>query len=227
MNRKTLIATAMLAVLSGGLMASGIPLVVAAEKPAATAMTDDADQSAKETKALKEAVKVSEDAAITMRNVHGARLAIFNGLPDKAQTYIDAAVTRIAATSKDADKYATETKQKTKAGDTYVTFDAILAVADDFVPTKENAEHIAQANRHLRRGEKDKALATLKLGEVDVTVSTQLVPVKFAEQQIEDASKLVGAGKYYEANLALKAIEDAVVIDTQVLAEQPKAKDKS
>lgn len=221
MSKKRLLAASIAAALSAGLLAASSFNVYAGDEPghSATGSTAAATTATPETKKIasktaeKDFVKVSEDAMLTMRNVRGARLAIFNGLPDQAQTYTDAAVARVRATLKDADKYAVSNKG-VHGNDTYVPFDASLTVADDFVPTPDKMKHVAKANEHLRKGEHKQALEVLKLGDVDVAVGTDLLPVKLAKKQIDQADKLIGEGKLYQANLALKSVEDAVIVET-------------
>jgi ABC-type amino acid transport substrate-binding protein len=224
MTKKQLLAAAIAATLSSGMIATGTTSVFAADNPPASTEAAAKDQATNKAED-KDFMKVSEDALMSMRNLHSARLAIFNGLPERAQTYVDAAVTRIGMTVKDADKYALDTKAP-KADDSYVPFDASLTVMDTFEPTAENAKHIAKANEHLHKGEKKEALEALKSGEIDVAVTTSLVPVKFAKEHIDEAAKLVGEGKYYEANLALKAVDDAVVVETFAIDAVPKTKEK-
>jgi hypothetical protein len=224
MSKKNLIATAIIVALSTGLSVSGMTPAFAADTPTKSTAAP-AGQTAANDKQEKEFIKVSDDALASMRAVVATRLAIFNGQPDKAKTLINEAGTRVAATLKDADKYAVATDEPT-TDDMYVPFDANLTVAEGFVPTPEKMKHIAKANEHLHKGERQKALEVLKLGEVDVAVTAKMVPVKLAKKQIEEATKLIGEGKYYEANLALKAIDDAIVVDTFAVDSVPKVKTK-
>jgi ABC-type amino acid transport substrate-binding protein len=225
MIKKQLLAAAIAATLSTAMIASGTTSVFAAEDPSASAEASAKDQATNDA-AEEDFVKVSEDALVSMRDLSGARLAIFNGQPEGARTYVDAAVTRIGAAVQDADKFALDTKAP-KADDSYVPFDANLTVLHAFEPTAEKAKHIAKANEHLHKGEKQDAMEALKLGEIDVAVTTSLVPVKFAKEHIDQAAKLVGEHKYYEANLALKAVEDAVVVETYAIDAVPKTKPKA
>jgi len=217
MIKKKLKTAALLAVITAGLAATALtPLVAAELQHQAT------DKTAEQMKAEQDSFKVSEDALMTMRNVGGARLAIFNGTPDRAQLYADAAVTRADATLKDADKYAVDIKASAKNGDKYVPFNTDLTVAETFKPTKENLEHISMANRHMQKGETKKAIETLKVNGIDVAMTAELLPVQSAKTHIEDAAKLIGEGKYYEANLALKAVENSVVTEMFDTGAMPK-----
>jgi hypothetical protein len=234
MTKKQFLAATIAAALSTGMIASNMTSVFAAggspeskEAPAKeqAKSAEPSQEKAKSEAADEDFVKVSEDALMSMRDMRSARLAIFNGQPERARTYVDAAVTRIAATDKDAEKYTLQTKEP-KENDRYVPFDANLTVMDTYEPSEANAEHIAKANEHLRKGEKKEAMDVLKLGEIDVAVTTSLVPVKLAKEHIDEAAKLIGEGKYYEANLVLKAVDDAVVVETFAINDLPKAKEK-
>lgn len=222
MNKKSIMAAAVVAALSTGVVTSALHPVFAADTQAKAAETQAEQKTAEQ-----DLIKVSEDALATMRNVHGARLAIFNGSPDKAQTYADAAEARVAAAMKDVDQYALDVKKPVKDDEEFVPFNASLAVAETVVPDEAKMKTIAQANEHLHKGETKKAIEVLKLGEIDVALTTELVPLKLAKAHIDDASKLIGEGKYYEANLALKAVEDAVLIETYAIDEVPPLKGKS
>ena len=215
MKKKALLVTAIAAAVSTGFIATGVTEVMAA--------TDQTQETSAKT-AEKDLVKVSNDAMMVMRSLRGARFAIFDGQPAEARKDVDAAVTEIANTVRDADKFAVDTKTPARKDDTYVPYDATLTVADTFIPTEENKKHIAKANEHLQKGQKKEALEALKLGNVDVAFTTWLIPVKFAQQHINDAAKLIADGKYYEANLALKAVDDAVVAELIGVDETPKPK---
>lgn len=225
MNKKGLLAAAVATALSTGLVATKLTGVLAAETQPKETSTKAAEQPISKA-AEQDLIKVSKDAAMTMRSLRGSRFAIFNGQPDEAKRDVDAAVTEIANTVKDAEKYAVDVKAKVQ-DDWYVPYDASLTVADTFVPTEEKMKHIAKANEHLHKGEKKQALEVLKVGNVDVAFATSLMPSKFAQKHIDDAAKLLDEGKYYEANLELKAVEDAVVIETFGIDETPQGKEPS
>lgn len=236
MFKRRLLPATIAAILTTGIAAAGITPVFAMghadAKNAAnnTQITDknatknkDTKETAKEKKTDDDLVKVSQDALISLRDLRSARFAIFNGDPDEAQTYVDAAKTRIDVANSEAKKYALDIKAPKKE-DLYVPFDASLTVLDTYQPNDKKAKQIAKANKHLSKGEQKKALDTLKLSDINVAVSTGLLPVKFARTSIDKASDLVRQGKYYEANLALKEVDDAVVIHTFDVDHLPKAK---
>ncbi len=222
MNRKTRLAAAIAVALSTAIVASAITPVFAQE-----GNTHPATSETQYPAADKDLIAVSEDALLAMRDVRAARLAIFNGLPKKARTYTDAAAARMAAALKDVARYALDIKQPLKGGEAYVPFDASLAVVETGMLGEEKMQHVSKANEHLHKGETKKAVEVLKLGEIDVVLTTRLVPLKAAEQGIQNAVKLVSEGKYYEANIALKAVEDAVLVETFGIDAVPKVKGHS
>ena len=221
MIKKKLLAAAAAVTLSTGMITAVTTSVFAAETKSATTEASENSRAAQE-----DFIKVSKDAVTSMHDVHGARLAIFNGQPEKALTFVDAAVTRIDAAVKDADKFALDTKAP-KTDDSYVPFDANLTVLNSYEPTKEKDEHISKANAHLHQGKKKEAIEELKLAEIDVAVTTSMVPIKFAKEHIDQAAQLVADHKYYEANLVLKAVDDAVVVETYAIDALPKTKEKA
>jgi hypothetical protein len=223
MNTKTLTAMAVAATLSTGIITTVAQPALAADSHAVTSSGKTAKESSKNRIAEDDLAKVSNDAMIAMRNINNARLAIFDGEPDEAQTYIDAATTRIHATEKDAAKYAVDTKQKKKPNDTYVVYDETLIVDDKYVPTEKKAKHIANADKHIHHGNKSAAIEEMKLANIAVSIDMHLVPVKFAEHEISTASKLVDSGKYYEANLALKSVQDSVISEIVSSEGKPKS----
>jgi hypothetical protein len=233
MNKKQILTTAVVTALSTGIAFFSINSVLAAASPgaspAAASITSikptEANPAAAKPKtattaAKRELLKVSENAMHTMRNVHNARLAIFDGQPEQAQTFVDAAVVRIGATLKDAEKYAVDVKEPMD-DDAYVPYDTSLTVLDTFKPNKEDVKHIATANEYLHQGKKQQAMEALGLVDVRFATTIRLVPVKLAKQHIDAAEKLVSEHKYYEANLALKALEDAVIIETFSIDKTP------
>jgi hypothetical protein len=240
------LSAAIATALAAGIIASGVG--------AAFASGDDASPANEQGSAMeKELIKVSRDAFLSMRNLHNARLALFNGQPGQATTYVDAAVTRIGAAAKEAEEYAVEIKAP-KGNDLYVPFEGNYTVLDSFRPVESakaegdqqgdrvaegdaSAEPIAKAKdeggaKQVAKADEPsqqqaEAGEQLKLAEVDVAISTGLIPVNFAKAHIERASELVGEGKYYEANLELKAVEDAMLVQTVTLDETPKGADQT
>jgi hypothetical protein len=215
MSKKRILATTIAAVLTTGMFAAGIGPAFAANHTANTGKKA-SDETIREDKEL---IKVSDDAMLSMRDVSDARLALFNGQPEKARTEIDAALTRIKAAVADAETYAIDVKAPDK-DDWYIPFDTRVTMLDTFAPDENIAgKQPAKARTHMHKDAQKQAREMFKLSEVDVAVSAGLVPIRFAEQQIMDAADLINRGDYYEASMALKAVDDAVIIHTVALDE--------
>jgi len=247
MNRKNLIAVALSSALTVGTAASWTNSVMAADS--ANAEESNTPEKAAENAADPELVRLSQDAGVTMQDVQGARLALFNGQTARARVYLDAAAARVAQAVEEASDYALN--KDAKAGeDMMVPFDASLTLAEALSPkagaegaaqagakagdgagnaadANSNAETpaapLAKANRHLQAGDTEQALEDLQVREYDVLLAASIVPVKFAQAQIDSAVELMDEGDFYAAGLALKHLEDAVVVNTVVLEAPPKA----
>lgn len=215
MNKTRILAASIAALLSTALIAGEVE----STNPAPAAET-----AQQQTQADKDLLKVSDDAQLGVHDLHSARLAIFNGEPGRARTYVDAAVTRIDAAVKDADQYALDIKAP-KIEDQYVPFDSNAAVIDTLVAKQGGSEEANEAKEEPHEAEHKTTLEQLRLGEVDLIVSARLVPVKFAQAQVKQAADLIGEGKYYEANLALKAVDDALIMQSFAVDATPKAAD--
>jgi len=206
MIKKRKLTTAISAVLASGLIVAGMATVLAADK--------DVKLSAKTMQADRDLDQASNDTMLTMRDLHEARVAIFNGDMDAARTHVDAAQTRINAAVDEAQTYATDVK-KADQDDWYIPYDTSLAVMDTFLPDNAKADrNKTKTAMHAKRPEQMNQQEQFKLNEEDISVSAGLVPVKFAQEHINRASDLISKGDYFQANLALKAVDDAVVIQT-------------
>lgn len=200
----------------------------AADKTAKPASSALAKPSAEE-QAL---FKFSEAGHSAMRDIRGARFAVFNGEPKMALKLMDSAKTLLGQAEKEAPVFDTIStmvvggkvlgtsadRRELKS----VPVDGQLLLADDFVMTPEKKAHIDKANDHIKKGEHAKAREELRLGEIDVTYTRSWMPLDQSKKHLEQAIKLANDGKYYEANLALKAIEDGVSTDSVKLRELPK-----
>ncbi|MEZ5920921.1 MAG: YfdX family protein [Parvularculaceae bacterium] len=173
-------------------------------------------------KADKQTIKTVDEAYDAVRDIHLARLAIFNGAPNEAKTYANRAVAALTKTKTLAKDYSIETTKKPEAGDAFVPFDSSLALAEGFTPTEQKTATIKKANEHLAKGEQQKAIETLKAGNIDVSLTTALLPANESLKHAETAVKLLGEKQFYEANLALKAIEDSIVISAYDAEFAPK-----
>jgi hypothetical protein len=96
-----------------------------------------------------------------------------------------------------------------------------MGLAEDFVPSQDNAATLQQASDHLAKGDQKQAAEVLKSANIDVTVTAAMVPVDRSMTRARDAMNLIRDGKYYEANLALKDIEDSILVEAYAVDAIP------
>ncbi|SEO58488.1 YfdX protein [Methylobacterium sp. ap11] len=187
----------------------------------------------------KDVGKLSKDGAQAFRDMHLARIAIFDADPAQAKSLIGKAQAALAKAKTDdavftkaeaelktpaemavaKDKTATD---KTAAADTtaksndkvaWVPVDAQMTLGEDFVATPEKAAAVTEANKSLAKGDQKSAVEKLKLAHVDVNFVMAVMPLDKTAADVNQAATLIGQGKYYEANAALKTAEDGMRFD--------------
>ncbi len=171
-------------------------------------------------------MKLSDDGLKAVRNVHLARVAIFNGQPEKAMKNVKDASSDLAKTKVDAKKFYGRSNAAQSSED-WIPVDASVDIADNFFVTAEKQKHITNANGQFKTGNKQKAVEELKLADIDVNYTRIMMPLQTTQEHVKAAESLLDDQKYYEANLALKAVEDGLVLETVALADVPKPSDKS
>lgn len=173
--------------------------------------------------------KLSQDGFAAIRSVRAARLAIFNGKLDIVSEQLAKAKDSLDKAEKEAPSFSVKTDASINGKNVesdietgkldLIPIDATLALADDYVPTREKSAHIAKANEHFKKGQKKEAFEELRLADVDINYIRVMMPLTLTRKHVEQAIKLAGEHKYYEANLALKAIEDGLSLDSINLLE--------
>lgn len=165
--------------------------------------------------------KVSSEANTAIRDLRWARVALFDGQPEAAKTYLGGVKKNLETAKKHGPEMVTEKSD-------YVPIDAWLVLSENFVATPEKNAKIKEANKNLKNGDKGKAVEVLRTADIDVSVSRMLMPLDATMKHVDTAIQLMSEHKYYEANLALKGAEDGVV-DSIMLAEPvtPASTDKA
>ena len=202
-------------------------------------MTAGAAMAAQKSNEEKILEKVSQEGHTAMQAVRYARVAIFDGQPQQAAELLDKAKKNLSAAEKKAPEMTVTVKavekmggktidtEKTSETNDLIPIDAGLALPEDFVATPEKTAKIKEANKHLKKGEKAKAVEVLHQADIGISVSRLLMPLKATINKVDKAISLIKEHKYYEANLALKGAEEGVIVDTVLLYEPtPPAKGK-
>ena len=206
-----------------------------------TAYADTPPTSVKAGSVMDQRMMVSNEGFQAERDIRAARVAIFDGGIDQAKTLVKNAQAELSSVASQAPNLTTSNTQgqvpnsqadtqkaTTKAADgkqvaatDLIPIDGQMMVADDMVLTPDKAAKVKEANEHLKNGETDKAMDTLKQGAIDITYTRLLMPVNGTTVHVTAAENLLNQGKYYEANLALKAAQDLVQTDTVMLGNTP------
>ena len=202
-----------------------------------TAYADTPPTSVKAGSAIDHRMMVSNEGFQAERDIRAARVAIFDGGIDQAKALVKNAQAELSSVASQTPNFysgnnqgqvpnsqagtqkATDNKQV--ATKDLIPIDVQMMVADDMVLTPEKAAKVKEANEHLKNGETDKAMDTLKQGAIDITYTRLLMPVDGTTVHVTAAENLLNQGKYYEANLALKAAQDLVQTDTIMLGDTP------
>lgn len=163
------------------------------------------------------------DAYDAMRDVHLARIAIFNGDTEGAKRLAQSALDKMQAAQKTEADWAVPSKSG-KAGVQYLPFDSSFALSEDFVASPDNAKAVSDANAKIATGDSKGAVDLLKSHDIALSVSAAMIPASDAVTELRHAQENLNLGKYYEASLSLKAVEDMAVIDNwtaDAVPEQP------
>ncbi len=189
--------------------------------------------------------KLSKDGAQAFRDLHLARIAIFDANPAQAKELIGKAKTVLAKAKTDDAVYnkaeadlktpadmtasnktpAPTTTSKASGADqiAWLPVDAQLTLGEDFQATPAKATAVTDANKSLMKGDKKGALEKLKLADVDVNFVMAVLPLDKTTADVNQAASLIDQGKYYEANALLKTTEDRMRFDVIDAVSTPKA----
>ncbi|MCP5426540.1 MAG: YfdX family protein [Gammaproteobacteria bacterium] len=190
-------------------LVSAFVVALASVSMAAMAVEHDANSEAKSF------IRLSEDGSTAARTISLARVAIFDGQPKEAADLVAKAKTSLEAAAKDTDKLAIKPPKDNKQEGPMVPIDARLTVADTYAMTPKMAKDIDKVNEHLKNGDTQKALETLRPMDVQLTLTSLFMPLDTTVKAVDQAAKLLTENKYYEANLVLKNAEDSWVVDSQ------------
>jgi len=172
-----------------------------------------------QTKVDKMNLAVSKDGYQVMRDVHAARVALYDGDTTLAKQLVDQAQQSLKKTRTDEKALGANSKNDPNL----VSIDGQLVLGHDYVPTPEKTAHLKQGNEHLKNGDSKSAIEQLKLAEVDIGYSRILMPLAETQQQVDEAAGLIYSKNYYDASMALKHAEDGLDMETVMLVEAPKA----
>ncbi|SCX22236.1 MULTISPECIES: YfdX family protein [Agrobacterium] len=191
----------------------------------------------KEVTAQKDFTKLSRDGIAAFRDIHLARIAVFDADPATAKKLVaeaqsalkkakadDSIFLKAEAAMKPPASAPAAAKSKTadaSAQTAWIPIDGQFTLEEDFVATPEKQQAVARANEHLKKGERSKAVETLRLAGIDVSTTIAALPLNQTITGVDDAAKLLDENKFYEVNAKLKTVEDGLVFDTVAAFDTP------
>lgn len=95
----------------------------------------------------------------------------------------------------------------------WLPVDAEMSVNEDFTANPKKAAAVAEANKKLAKGDKQGAMESLKLADVNIDYVMAVVPLDQTLTDVHQAAQLVDSGKYYEASQELRQVQDSTRYD--------------
>ncbi|PRD40911.1 hypothetical protein C5748_24495 [Phyllobacterium phragmitis] len=192
-----------------------------AQEPNAAATSQASQPTPAQLAAMKKLQIVSDEGYAAVRGIALARLAIFQGAPDRAKSILTAVKQSLDKAQAGTAGLAGKLKQANGPQDEVaaiqsgqVPIDFAVGMNDDYTVTPETAKNIANANQHLNNGNTQKAVEELKLANVDVFVTETDANLPVLAKAVDAALTQIAGKQYYEANLSLVKAGDAITMRT-------------
>jgi len=173
--------------------------------------------------------RLSIDGASAFRDIHLARLAIFEGKTDEAAKLVADAQTSLGKAKGDDTAFmkaesefhtSVQAAAKTPGNPAKMTtpvawipIDGDLVLGETFQATPEKAAAVVTARKGLEKGDSAKALESIRLAAIDVDYTMAVAPLEKSIADIDDANKLMTSHDYYGASQSLRQAEAGVRYD--------------
>ncbi len=199
--------------------------------------TNAATTNATATAANKDFAKVSKDGSMAFSDIGLARIAIYNGDPSRAATLVTDAKQALSRAATDDSVYtkaedqlhppkampATTRISSDNAPIAWLPVDAQYVVDETLTPTPQKAAALDTANAHLRNNQPDQARDTLKVADVNASLTLAVAPLKSSVADIDQASDKMASKDYYSASQSLRAAQSNIRYDIFDVNSAPKA----
>ena len=192
--------------------------------------------------------KLSADGARGFQDITLTRLAIFDGRIDDAKKSIGEADASFAKargdgsvfTKAEADlKMPQGAKPATTSGApaqqpgssgsnaktpiAWLPVDGAVSINEDYSLNPTKAAAVADANKSLKSGDRQGAMAKLQLADVNMGITLAVVPLNQTLSDVHQAAGLINDGKYYEASQLLRQAQAAERFDVASISDKPQA----
>ena len=221
-TRKALLTVAMAGILSSTSIISATSAFASDASPVATGETVASTSSAPASTADETPMlKTMNEALKALNSIQAARVALFNGSPDEALKLTDEAHADLKTANQSIDDYALKASDAKNADAAYIPFDTSMALTEGFIPDETDNAALSEASNLFSNGNESDAVETLKLADIDISVSAAMLPAQSSMKHLDEALTQLNEKQYYEANLSLKAVEDSVIVQQYDLFALP------
>ena len=103
----------------------------------------------------------------------------------------------------------------------WLPVDGEISVNEDFSANPAKAAAVADANKSLAKGDRQGAMAKLKVAAVDLDYVVAVVPLQQTLNDVHQAATMVDGGKFYEASQQLRQVQDSTRYDSLDIVGTP------
>ena len=103
----------------------------------------------------------------------------------------------------------------------WLPVDGEISVNEDFSQNPAKVAAVTDANKSLAKGDRQGAMAKLKLAQVDLDYVVAVVPLNETINDVHQAATLVDGGKFYQASQQLRQVQDSTRYDMVDLVGTP------
>jgi len=130
----------------------------------------------------------------------------------------------VGAASTTPDKTPADQKspEQLKKPIAWLPVDGALSINEDYTGNSEKTAAVAEANKHLKTGDRNGAMEKLKLADLDLDVTLAVVPLEQTLDDVHQAASMINDGKYYEASQLLRQAQDGERFDVTSIVAEPK-----
>jgi hypothetical protein len=106
----------------------------------------------------------------------------------------------------------------------WLPIDGVITINEDFTANPTKTAAVAEANKHLKNGDRKGAMEKLKLADLNVDVTLAVIPLEQTIHNTHAAAALINDGRYYEASQVLRQVQGNLRFDVTDILGKPSSK---
>ncbi len=103
----------------------------------------------------------------------------------------------------------------------WLPVDGTVSVDEDYSVNPSKAAAVSDANKSLKAGDAQGAVAKLKLADINMGVTLAVVPLNQTISDVHQAVGMINDGKYYEASQLLRQVQNGERFDVASISGTP------